>query len=238
MGHHLNAHTFPELIGKRYQSPKLQRMSGIVIFIFMPVYASAVLIGGARFIEIAFSLNYDVALLLFAVIIAAYVMAGGIKGVLYSDAFQAGIMVIGIVILLVATYMGLGGVVSSHKKFSPIFKEVHSRVETDEKVKNFNQTYLKEKYGITLTDNQHDLIAQNTPQLLAIKDKKEQIAQFVALIQEKSPNLNLNNQQEGVLNRFILLEQKNVQLQSQGLRVGTKCHNLSNQWWIIFLPLF
>lgn len=238
MGHHLNAHTFPELIGKRYQSAKLQKIAGVVIFIFMPIYASAVLIGGARFIEIAFSLNYDVALLLFAVIIAAYVMAGGIKGVLYSDAFQAAIMIIGIVILLISTYMGLGGVVSSHKKFSPVFKEVHSRVETDEKMKDFNTNYLKEKYGVELTSDEYSLISDNALSLNAIKDKKEQIASFLALIQEKAPHLKLNNHQEGVLNRFIYthLEQKNVRdLQSQGLRGWDEMpQSFSNQWWIIF----
>ena len=38
MGHRLDAHTFPELLGRRYQSRFIQVFSGLVIFLFIPVY--------------------------------------------------------------------------------------------------------------------------------------------------------------------------------------------------------
>ena len=41
----LGAHTFPELLGRRFQSRFVQGFSGLVIFLFIPVYAAAVLIG-------------------------------------------------------------------------------------------------------------------------------------------------------------------------------------------------
>ena len=50
VGHALDAHTFPELIGRRFGSVGLQRFSGILIFLTMPVYAAAVLIGGGVFL--------------------------------------------------------------------------------------------------------------------------------------------------------------------------------------------
>ena len=73
IGHNLDAHTFPELLGKRFQSSFIQGFSGIVIFIFMPLYAAAVLIGAARFLETTFvsQINYNVALLIYALIICA-----------------------------------------------------------------------------------------------------------------------------------------------------------------------
>ena len=41
-------------------------------------------------------------------------MMGGMKGVLYTDAFQGAVMVAGMVILLGFTYSALGGVVSAN----------------------------------------------------------------------------------------------------------------------------
>ena len=73
----------------------------LVIFLFMPLYAAAVLIGGSEFIATHFGMPYEPALLVFAVIMAAYVMAGGLKGVMYTDALQGAIMFVGMAVLLI-----------------------------------------------------------------------------------------------------------------------------------------
>jgi SSS family solute:Na+ symporter len=118
MGHHLDAHTFPELLGRRYGSQFIQVFAGLIIFLFIPLYAAAVLIGGCEFIAVKFGIEYQVALLIFSVIIAAYVIMGGLKGVMYSDALQGSIMFIGMIILLVWTYVKLGGVIEAHEGLS------------------------------------------------------------------------------------------------------------------------
>ena len=118
LGHRLNAHTFPELLGKRYNSKFIQVFSGSIIFIFIPLYASAVLIGGCEFISAKFGVNYHAALLVFSVIIAAYVTVGGLKGVIYSDALQGGVMFFGMIILLIFTYGQLGGVANAHHELT------------------------------------------------------------------------------------------------------------------------
>jgi Na+/proline symporter len=46
MGLNLNAHTFPEFLGRRYESTFLQGSTGLLIFVFMPLYAGVVLMGG------------------------------------------------------------------------------------------------------------------------------------------------------------------------------------------------
>ena len=114
MGHHLDAHTFPELIAKRYDSKFLQIACALIIFCFMPLYAMAVMVGGAEFIGPIFHISYNSALYIFAVIVAAYVIAGGLKGVMLTDALQGAIMLVGMVFLLVATYGRLGGVAEAH----------------------------------------------------------------------------------------------------------------------------
>lgn len=111
MGHNLNALTFPEFISKRFNSRFLQYFSGLVIFLVMPLYAGVVLIGMARFVETILGLNYNIALIVMAAIVAMYVVFGGIRGVMYTDALQGTIMFFGMAFLLVATYWLLGGVV-------------------------------------------------------------------------------------------------------------------------------
>lgn len=115
MGHNLNAHTFPEFLGNRFQSKKIQIISGAVIFISMPLYAAVVLIGGARFIENIFAIDFSIALTFFSLIIAAYVIAGGLKGVMYTDALQGTIMFFSLFFLLIVTYNKLGGVTAAHE---------------------------------------------------------------------------------------------------------------------------
>lgn len=121
MGHNLSAHTFPEFLGKRYGSKFIQKFSGLVVFLFMPIYTAAVMIGVAKILENMLGMNYNVALLVFALIVAAYVFFGGIKGVMYSDAFQGGLMLVGMTILLVSVYSRLGGVASAHDKLTNLF---------------------------------------------------------------------------------------------------------------------
>lgn len=120
MGVHLDAHTFPDMLGKRYKSDTMQKIAGLIIFVSMPLYAAVVLVGGARFIEEVLLVNFDVALIVFSIIIAAYVITGGIKGVMYTDAMQGVIMFVGMIFLLVVTYSKLGGVTAAHEALSNI----------------------------------------------------------------------------------------------------------------------
>ncbi|HBG28732.1 MAG TPA: sodium:solute symporter [Phycisphaerales bacterium] len=115
MGHILDAHTFPELLGRRYQSKFIQVAAGFIIFLFMPLYAAAVLIGGSEFLSTQLSVDYNVALFVFSVITAAYVIMGGLKGVMYTDALQGAIMFIGMGIVLCWTYVKVGGVTEGHQ---------------------------------------------------------------------------------------------------------------------------
>jgi SSS family solute:Na+ symporter len=115
IGHHLGAHTFPELLGLRYQSKAIQLFAGGLIFLFMPLYAAAVMTGGSVFAAAQFGVSFETALLLFAVITAAYVIPGGLKAVMYTDTLQGAIMLLGMVVLLVFTYTSLGGVGEAHR---------------------------------------------------------------------------------------------------------------------------
>jgi SSS family solute:Na+ symporter len=114
IGHNLGALTFPEFLSRRFNSKFVQYFSGGLIFFGMPIYASAVLIAAARFMETSLSLNIHIALLILSVVVALYVIFGGIKGVMYTEVVQGSIMFFGMIFLLIFTYWLLGGVTESH----------------------------------------------------------------------------------------------------------------------------
>ncbi len=133
MGHRLDAHTFPELMGRRYGSRAIQVFAGLIIAFFIPLYAAAVLIGGCEFISTQFfpdvANGYQIALFIFSVIIAAYVVVGGLKGVMYTDALQGTIMFIGMLLLLIITYWKVGGVVSGHETLTGLADLVPGKLQ-------------------------------------------------------------------------------------------------------------
>jgi SSS family solute:Na+ symporter len=96
--------TFAEFLGNCYHSNKIRLFVAAMIFIWMPLYAAAVMRGGVFFMQEIFGISFNLALLVFTVVVAAYVIAGGMKGVMYTDAFQAIIMFVCMVFLIIWFY--------------------------------------------------------------------------------------------------------------------------------------
>lgn len=117
LGEAHNARTFPQLLGLHYKSRSIQIFIASIIFIGMPLYAAVVMKGGAVFIEQMFHIDLHLALLIFTLIVAAYVITGGIKGVLYTDALQAVIMFACMLFLLFWFYhiMDMGFIEANQK---------------------------------------------------------------------------------------------------------------------------
>jgi len=109
IGQKLGALTFPDLLGKVYKSNFMQYGTGLMILIGMPLYSSAVLIGGARFIETTLDVPYEWAVLGLTGITAAYVVIGGLVAVMYTDALQGSIMIFGMSAIMILTFAAVGG---------------------------------------------------------------------------------------------------------------------------------
>lgn len=120
IGLNIDAHTFPEFMGKRYDSKFIQWFSGLIIFIFMPIYTAAILIGASRIMEGMLNIPFIYSVAIFSILVAAYVIMGGLKGVMYTDALQGTLMFFGMLVLLVFIYMNLGGVFNAHKSLTEI----------------------------------------------------------------------------------------------------------------------
>lgn len=129
IGSKLHAVTFPDLMGKCYGSSFMQYAAGAVIVIGMPLYTAAILIGGAQFITSTLQIPYNTALIAFAAIVALYVVLGGLIAVMYTDALQGGIMLVGMTILLALTYVHLGGVVEANSALAAMSDLVPQALE-------------------------------------------------------------------------------------------------------------
>ncbi len=129
MGLNLDAHTFPELLGRRFDSKFIQIFTGTIIFIFMPVYAAAVLIGAARIIESFLGVPYELSVMVFSVLVGAYVIMGGLRSVMYTDAIQGTLMFAGMLVLLIFTYVKLGGVFDAHASLTSLSDKIPEAIQ-------------------------------------------------------------------------------------------------------------
>ncbi len=118
IGQATGAVTFPDLFGKVFKCEKLRVGASAIILLGMPLYTAAILIGGAHFINTTLGIGYDTSLLAFAIIVAIYVIGGGLIAVMYTDAMQGAIMLVGMLILLVLTYVVLGGVTNANQELT------------------------------------------------------------------------------------------------------------------------
>jgi SSS family solute:Na+ symporter len=76
-GQALDAHTFPELLGRRYNSRFCTRVFPALLYLFYACLHSGILIGIARFIEVYLNIPFATALLGFLLITACYVLWEG-----------------------------------------------------------------------------------------------------------------------------------------------------------------
>jgi solute:Na+ symporter, SSS family len=115
IGSRLGAVTFPDLLGKRYADGFMQYATAAIIIAGMPLYTSAILIGGARFLERALGMPFPLAVLFLGLVTAVYVVAGGLIAVMYTNSLHAIVMFAGMALLLFFTYSLLGGVVPANE---------------------------------------------------------------------------------------------------------------------------
>lgn len=125
LGRALKASTFADLLGKLYRSKGIRTFTAAVIIVMMPIYCAAVLKGGVNSLAVITGLTqyYDIILLGLAVIIGLYVAYGGIIAVMYNDALQAVIMFCGMSVILIVTYVTLGGVTAANGALSDLWSQ-------------------------------------------------------------------------------------------------------------------
>lgn len=116
----LHALTFHELIGHRFNSRFVQGFAGVVTAVFIVAYATAVFKATASLIQVTFGISYQSSTIIFTVIVATYVLLGGLFAVMWTDTVQGVIMVVGLGILLVSTWAFLGGAIPANEALAAL----------------------------------------------------------------------------------------------------------------------
>lgn len=105
-----NAVTLIDFLKERYQSPAVVLLSAFSIIVFMFSAMAAQWVGGAYLIQTVTGISYIGALFIFTISVLIYVIVGGFRAVVITDAVQGVVMVGGTLILLGAVIIAGGGV--------------------------------------------------------------------------------------------------------------------------------
>ena len=105
----LQARTPVQLLAKGHRSPLLGRCLALIFAVFLGVYASAVIKGAALLLAQIMPLPVWLLIWLVALLVAAAIYMGGLRGVLYTEAMQGFVMLVGICMLTVAVFDRVGG---------------------------------------------------------------------------------------------------------------------------------
>ena len=124
MGLSLKAMTLPELLGNRFNSVKLQQVSGLIIGIFMVAYTSAVFLAIASLFQVTFGIPYWLCVVVFTLVVGIYLIVGGLYAVMWTHAVQAIVMLVGMIILTVGIYTMLGGISPAHEAAAGLTPEM------------------------------------------------------------------------------------------------------------------
>ena len=108
----LKARSPAMLIGLGHHSPALGRALALLFAVFLGVYASAVNKGAALLLAQILPLPLWLLAWVIAIVVGACVLLGGLRGVLYTEAMQGIIMLIGIGLLVGAVLVKVGGPVN------------------------------------------------------------------------------------------------------------------------------
>jgi SSS family solute:Na+ symporter len=130
MGNFLNAMTLPEILGNRFNSTKLQGIAGIIIAVFMVAYTSAVFLAIASLFEVSFGISYEVCVIIFTIIVGAYLILGGLYAVMWTHAIQGLLMLVGMLILTIWIYAMLGGIEPAHQAAAALTPEILDSIGT------------------------------------------------------------------------------------------------------------
>ncbi|XP_027945303.1 sodium/glucose cotransporter 5 isoform X2 [Eumetopias jubatus] len=102
--------TMPEYIQKRYGGQRIRTyLSVLSLMLSVFTKISIDLYAGALFVHICLGWNFYLSTILMLVITALYTIAGGLAAVIYTDALQTLIMVVGAVILTIKAFDQIGG---------------------------------------------------------------------------------------------------------------------------------
>ena len=124
----LNVQTMPDYLRARYKTEYFKLVGSLVLFFFMIPYTAAVFSSLSYMFTRVFNLPYIGAVIVMAVLATVNLVVGGYKAAAKIDVLQGGIMVVGGIILAVATLSAkeVGGLAEGLRRLREIEPFVNS----------------------------------------------------------------------------------------------------------------
>jgi len=116
----IGALTSIEYLERRYPSPAVRLIAGVLTIFLLGCYVLAQFIAGGKGLALVTGVPYSLALLIAVGVILTYTMLGGYLAVAYTDALQSVIMLIGIGWIVVAALIEVGGLTAANQSISSI----------------------------------------------------------------------------------------------------------------------
>ncbi|MEM8780018.1 MAG: sodium/proline symporter, partial [Cyanobacteria bacterium P01_G01_bin.49] len=95
-------------------------ISAIITIIFLGSYAAAQLVAGSKALNAVFGWNYNLGIIIGAVIVVIYCFSGGIRASIWTDALQAIIMIGSLLLLLSVAVVNCGGIATLWQSLATI----------------------------------------------------------------------------------------------------------------------
>jgi SSS family solute:Na+ symporter len=112
LGEHFESLTVPQFLSKRYQEPKIQTFTSVVILFFETIYLVSIYMGLSLLLAVAMPGNplaYYIAVMICGIITIFYLNVGGAHGAIWTDAAESLIMLTGVLCIFFFGIYALGG---------------------------------------------------------------------------------------------------------------------------------
>ena len=116
----MGALTAIEYLEKRYPSPAIRLVAGLLTVFLLGFYVLAQLIAGGKGMALVTGIAYPVALAIAVGIILAYTFMGGFLAVAYTDFFQSLVMLVGVMWIVIAALSELGGLTAANNAINEL----------------------------------------------------------------------------------------------------------------------
>jgi len=113
LGAHFESMTMSQFLSKRYQDPKLQTFTSVVILVFETIYLVSIYMGLSLLLSVTMADLGDIAYLIAVIICGAitviYLNVGGAHGAIFTDAAESIIMLVGVLLIFGFGIAAVGG---------------------------------------------------------------------------------------------------------------------------------
>jgi len=116
----MGALTSIEYLEKRYPSPAVRLVGGLLTVFLLGFYVVAQLIAGGKGMALVTGIPYPAALAIAVGIILIYTFMGGYLAVAYTDFFQSIVMLVGVMWIVVAALAEVGGLTAANNAIGEI----------------------------------------------------------------------------------------------------------------------